>query len=104
MNYTYIVQVCRRHALHRLDKLPCQADESALEGQSRCQIYPGQERPVKLVYYMRGFATKGRGHEPGVPDQAADQGRRSLELMEILNVDKHFDTSSDFKGVEHYAA
>ena len=21
-----------------------------------------------------------------------------------MNVDKHFDTSSDFKGVEHYAA
>ena len=67
---------------------------------SNC-IYPGQETGEAGV--LRRLCHKGRGYEQGVPDQAVDQGEEA-GVDEILNVDKHFDTLSDFKGVEHYAA
>ena len=60
-------------------------------------------RQAPSIHGPRDLFHKGRSHEPGIPDQAADQGEKA-GVNELLNVDKHFDTSSDFKGVEHYAA
>ena len=48
--------VCRRHTLHRMDKLPFRRMKAHNEGKAGAK-YTRAKRPVKLVYY-EGFATK----------------------------------------------
>ena len=96
MNYTYIVQCADGTLYTGWTNCLARRMKAHNEGKAGAK-YTRAKRPVKLVYY------EGRGYEQGVPDQAADQGEEA-GVDEILNVDKHFDTLSDFKGVEHYAA
>ena len=95
MNYTYIVQCADGTLYTGWTNCLARRMKAHNEGKAGAK-YTRAKRPVKLCH-------KGGGHEPGVPDQAADQGEEA-GVDEVLNFDKHFDISKGFKCVEHYAA
>ena len=87
MNYTYIVQCADGTLYTGWTNCLARRMKAHNEGKAGAK-YTRAKRPVKLVYY-EGFATKRRGNEPGIPDQAADQGEET-GVDEVLNGTKYF--------------
>ena len=101
MNYTYIVQCADGTLYTGWTNCLARRMKAHNEGKSGAK-YTQAKRPVKLVYY-EGFATREEAMSREYRIKQLTREKK-LELMRVLNFDKHFDISKGFKCVEHYAA